>query len=213
MPPDIIRVMLVDDHAVVRSGVRLMLGTTADIIVTGEADSGQAAMKLVAAQVFDVALVDIALPGRNGLELLKQLRQEQPGLAVLMFSMYSEEVYAVRALRQGAVGYLTKDSSAAVIIDAVRTAAAGRKYVSPALVERLAELLGEGVRFPHEALSDRELEVMKLLASGDSLVQIAAALHLSASTVTTYRSRILEKTGLKGNTALSRYAIEHGLIA
>ncbi|NDP58147.1 MAG: response regulator transcription factor [Oxalobacteraceae bacterium] len=205
--------MLVDDHAVVRSGVRLMLGTTADITVTGEADSGQAAMKLVATQVFDVALVDIALPGRNGLELLKQLRQEQPRLAVLMFSMYSEEVYAVRALRQGAVGYLTKDSSAAVIIDAVRTAAAGRKYVSPALVERLAELLGEGVRFPHEALSDRELEVMKLLASGDSLVQIAATLHLSASTVTTYRARILEKTGLKGNTALSRYAIEHGLIA
>ncbi|EGF31889.1 two component transcriptional regulator, LuxR family protein [Oxalobacteraceae bacterium IMCC9480] len=213
MPPDTIRVMLVDDHAVVRSGVRLMLGTTADITVTGEADSGQAAMKLVATQVFDVALVDIALPGRNGLELLKQLRQEQPRLAVLMFSMYSEEVYAVRALRQGAVGYLTKDSSAAVIIDAVRTAAAGRKYVSPALVERLAELLGEGVRFPHEALSDRELEVMKLLASGDSLVQIAATLHLSASTVTTYRARILEKTGLKGNTALSRYAIEHGLIA
>lgn len=205
--------MLVDDHAVVRSGVRLMLGTTGDIIVTGEADSGQAAMKLVAAQAFDVALVDIALPGRNGLELLKQLRQEQPKLAVLMFSMYSEEVYAVRALRQGAVGYLTKDSSAAVIIDAVRTAAAGRKYVSPTLVERLAELLGNGVRFPHEALTDRELEVMKLLATGDSLVQIAAALHLSASTVTTYRARILEKTGLKGNTALSRYAIEHGLIA
>ncbi|MFT5589879.1 MAG: DNA-binding NarL/FixJ family response regulator [Bradyrhizobium sp.] len=212
MVAETIRVMLVDDHAVVRSGVRLMLGTTDDIVVTGEADSGHAAMKLVAAQVFDVALVDIALPGRNGLELLKQLRQEQPKLAVLMFSMYSEEVYAVRALRQGAVGYLTKDSSAAVIIDAVRTAAAGRKYVSPALVERLAELLGEGVRFPHEALSDRELEVMKLLASGDSLVQIAAALHLSASTVTTYRARILEKTGLKGNTALSRYAIEHGLI-
>jgi DNA-binding NarL/FixJ family response regulator len=202
MSSETIRVILVDDHAVVRSGVRLMLGTTSDIVVTGEADSCQAAMKLVSAQAFDVALVDIALPGRNGLELLKQLRQEQPTLAVLMFSMYSEEVYAVRALRQGAVGYLTKDSSAAVIIEAVRTAAAGRKYVSPALVERLAELLGEGVRFPHEALSDRELEVMKLLASGDSLVQIAATLHLSASTVTTYRARILEKTGLKGNTAL-----------
>ncbi|GAA4020648.1 response regulator transcription factor [Actimicrobium antarcticum] len=212
MPPDTIRVMLVDDHAVVRSGVRLMLGTTGDITVTGEASSGPAALQLITGQIFDVAIVDISLPGKNGLELLKQLRQLRPTMAVLMFSMYSEEVYAVRALRNGAVGYLTKESPTDVVIDAVRTAAAGRKYVSPTLVERLAELLGDGGRFPHESLSDRELEVMKLLASGISLVDIATKLHLSASTVTTYRSRIFEKTGLKGNTGLARYAIEHGLI-
>jgi DNA-binding NarL/FixJ family response regulator len=134
-------------------------------------------------------------------------------MAVLVLSMYAEEVYAVRALRNGASGYMTKDSSAAVIVAAVRSVAKGRKYVSPALADRLADLLGGHENVPHEALSDRELEVLTLLAGGISLVEIAAALHLSPSTVTTYRARVLEKTGLKSNTALARYALEHGLIS
>ncbi|MEC5216059.1 DNA-binding NarL/FixJ family response regulator [Actimicrobium sp. GrIS 1.19] len=207
-----IRVMLVDDHLVVRNGVRLMLDTAHDIRVTGEAGSASEAMQLVEAQTFDVALVDIALPGKNGLELLKQLRAERPKMAVLILSMYSEEVYAVRTLRYGGAGYLTKDCPANVMVEAVRTAATGRKYVSSGLVERLADMMGGSAGLPHDTLSNREMEVFKLLAAGVTLVDIASQLHLSPSTVTTYRARILEKTGLKGNTGLARYALEHGLV-
>lgn len=212
MSAERIRVLLVDDHLVVRNGVQLILGTVDDIVVTGEAESSEAAMQLVAEHDFDVALIDIALPGKNGLDLLRQLRALRPRMAVLVLSMYAEEVYAVRALRNGASGYMTKDSSAAIIVAAVRSVAAGRKYVSPALADRLADLLGGHETLPHESLSDRELEVLKLLAAGSSLVDIAALLHLSPSTVTTYRARVLEKTALKSNAALTRYALEHGLI-
>ena len=213
MSVDRTRVLLVDDHLVVRNGVRLILGTADDMMVTGEAGSAQEALKLIREQAPDLALVDITLPGKNGLELLKQLRIQRPNMAVLVLSMYAEDVYAVRALRHGASGYMTKDSSAAVIVAAVRIVATGRKYVSPALVDRLADLLGGTASLPHESLSDRELEVLKLLASGNSLVQIANLLYLSPSTVTTYRARILEKTGLKSNAVLARYALEHGLIS
>lgn len=207
------RVLLVDDHLVVRNGLQLILATADDIVVAGEAGSAQEALRLAAEMQFDVAVIDIAMPGKNGLELLKQLRIDHPTMAVLVLSMYAEEVYAIRALRHGAAGYLTKDSPAAAIISAIRHAAAGRKYVTPALADRLADLLGGHDTVKHESLSDRELEVLKLLASGSSLVQIAELLHLSPSTVTTYRLRILEKTGLKSNAGLARYALENGLIS
>lgn len=207
-----IRVLLVDDHAVVRNGIRLMLSTVDDIEVTGEAENAQDALRLVREQDFDVALVDIALPGKNGLELLKLLRNEKPKLAVLILSMYAEDIYAVRALKHGAAGYLTKNSQVATMVAAVRKVAAGGKHVSPALMEKLAGMLSGGNMAPHETLSDRELEVLRLLAVGESLVHIAETLHLSPSTVTTYRARILDKTGMKGNAQLTRYAMENGLL-
>jgi DNA-binding NarL/FixJ family response regulator len=207
-----IKVLLVDDHTVVRNGVRLMLSAAEDIDVAGEAESAEEATRLVREQEFDVALLDIALTGKSGLELLKLFRSEKPKLAVLILSMYSEEVYAVRALKLGAAGYLTKSNPAATMIAAVRKAAAGGKYISPTLVDKLASMIGNTSLAPHETLSDRELEVLKLIAAGESLVKIANILHLSPNTVTTYRTRILEKMGLNSNTELARYALENGLL-
>lgn len=208
-----INVLLVDDHAMVRNGVRMMLSSADDIAVVAEAENAQDALRLALHHEIDVALVDISMPGKNGLELLKLLRQRKPKLAVLMLSMYSEEIYAVRALKLGAAGYLTKNSPEATLVDAVRKAAAGGKYVSASLVEQFADMLGGGGNLAlHAALSDRELEVLKLIAAGESLVNIGASLHLSPSTVTTYRARILEKMGMKTNAELTRYASHTGLV-
>lgn len=212
MSAEPIRVLLVDDHAIARNGVRLMLGTAPDIRVDGEAGNAQEALQLVAAQAFDVALLDITMPGKNGLDLLKLLRAEQPKLAVLMLSTYSEDIYAIRALKLGAAGYLTKDAPTATLVAAVRKAAAGGKHVSAALTEKLATMLGGGVPANHEALSNRELEVLKLIAAGATLVHIGEQLHLSPNTVTTYRSRILDKMGMASNAELTRYALEQGII-
>lgn len=212
MTTRIIKVLLVDDHAIARNGVRLMLGTADDIRVAGEAGNAQDALRLAEEGDFDVALVDITMPGKNGLELLKTLHAALPKLAVLILSTYSEEVYAVRALRLGAAGYLTKDASTPTLVAAVRKAAAGGKYVSPALLEKLASLIGGGGIGTHEALSNRELEVFKLIAAGVSLVDVGRTLHLSPNTVTTYRARILEKMGMGSNADLTRYALENGII-
>jgi DNA-binding NarL/FixJ family response regulator len=207
-----IKVLLVDDHAIARNGVRLMLSEAEDIAVEGEADNAQSALQLVRERHFDVALLDIAMPGKNGLDLLKQLRSEQPKLAVLILSTYSEEIYAIRAFKMGAAGYLTKDSPTSALIAAVRKAAAGGKHVSPTMMEKLVHVIGGGATGSHEALSNRELEVLKLIAAGESLVKIAEILHLSPHTVTTYRARILEKMDLGSNAELTRYAIENGLL-
>jgi DNA-binding NarL/FixJ family response regulator len=169
-------------------------------------------MQRAAERSFDVALVDIKMPGKSGLDLLKSLRADYPRMAVLVLSTYSEEIYAVRALKSGAAGYLTKDAPTATLVEAVRKAAAGGKHVSPALLEKLATLVGGGPSGDHETLSNRELEVFKLIAQGESLVKIGDTLHLSPNTVTTYRSRILEKMGMSSNAELTRYALEHGLI-
>jgi DNA-binding NarL/FixJ family response regulator len=209
---DKIRVLLVDDHAIARNGVRLMLSTADDIDVAGEAGNAVEAMAKVAAEPFDVALLDITMPGKNGLDLLKAMRAAHARPAVLILSTYSEEVYAVRALKLGAAGYLTKDVPTAVLVAAVRKAAAGGKYVSPALVEKLASMIGGAAAGGHETLSDREFEVFKLIARGESLVRIGEQLHLSPNTVTTYRTRIMEKMGLASNAELTRYALEQGII-
>jgi DNA-binding NarL/FixJ family response regulator len=212
MSGETIKVLLVDDHAVVRNGMRLMLSTARDIEVAGEAETAQEALRVAKEQAFDVALVDINLPDKSGLDLIKMFRDEQPGLAVLILSMYSEEIYAVRAFKHGAAGYLTKSSTGPMVVSAVRKAAAGGKYVSPSMMEKLASMIGGDEVGSHETLSDRELEVLKLVAAGESLVKIAATLHLSPSTVTTYRARILEKMGMKSNAELTRYAFENGLL-
>ena len=207
-----IRVLIVDDHLIARNGVRLMLSTADDIEVVGEAETAEAAMQMVQNERLDVALLDIALPDKSGLELLKAIRAVRPGLAVLMLSMYAEQVYAVRALKLGAAGYLTKNTPAGTIAEAVRKAAAGGHHVSSTLTEKLASMISRGSEEAHETLSHRELEVLKLLAAGESLVRIAEMLHLSPSTVTTYRSRILTKTGTRSNVELTRYALETGLL-
>ncbi len=213
MAAETIKVLLVDDHTVVRNGVRLMLSSATDIEVAAEAASATEAVQAINAQPFDVALVDIALPGKNGLDLLKSLQASHPALAVLILSTYAEDIYAMRALKLGAAGYLTKDSSAATLIEAVRKASKGGKYVSPSLAEKFASVIGGKSAATHEVLSDRELEVLKLLARGESLVNIGERLHLSPKTVTTYRSRILDKMGLGSNAELTRYALENGLLS
>lgn len=208
-----IKVLLVDDHAIARNGVRLMLGTADDISVTGEADNAQTGLQLAQAEAFDVALVDITMPGMNGLDLLRQLRAARPRMAVLMLSTYAEDIYAIRALKLGAAGYLTKDAPTNVLVAAVRKVAGGGKHVSPAMLDKLASLIGGGgAGASHESLSNRELEVFKLIAAGESLVQVGKVLHLSPNTVTTYRARILEKMGLTSNAELVRYALDNGII-
>lgn len=212
MPNSEIKVLLVDDHAVVRNGLRVMLGSAKDINVANEAESADDALQLVRAERFDVVLLDIAMPDKNGLELLKTLRIEKPRLAVLILSMYSEEMYALRALKLGAAGYLPKNSPGPTLIRAVRKAAAGGKYISPGIADQLARMLAGDAGSEYDALSDRELEVLKLLAGGESTTGIADALSLSASTVATYRTRICDKLKLKNNADLTRYALVNGLL-
>jgi len=207
-----IRVLLVDDHAIARNGVRLMLSTADDIVVNGEASNASEALEMVKREEFDVAMLDITMPGKNGLELQRLMRGARKAPAILFLSTYAEDIYALRALKQGAAGYLTKDSPGPVLAAAVRKAAAGGKYLTSALAEHIAAAMGGAGGASHAALSDRELEVMKLIAGGVSLVQIAARLHLSPHTVTTYRSRILTKLGMSSNAELTRYAMEHGLL-
>jgi DNA-binding NarL/FixJ family response regulator len=207
-----IRVLLVDDHAVVRNGIRLMLGTVEDIEVLGEAETAQDALLAAQGQDFDVILVDINLPDKSGLDLIKRLREQHAKPAVVVLSAYPEEVYALRAFKHGAAAYLNKRSGTDVIIGAVRKAASGGKYVSPAMMERFADMIGGDQVAAHQELSNRELEVLKLVAAGESLVRIAELLHLSPSTVTTYRARVLEKMGMKSNAELTRYALENGLL-
>ena len=207
-----VKVLLVDDHAVVRNGIRLMLDSVDDIEVAGEAGTAHDALLATQAQHYDVVLVDINLPDKSGLELIKRLHQDGARPAVVVLSAYPEEMYALRAFKKGAAAYLNKRSSADVIIAAVRKAAAGGKYVSPEVMERFAGVIGGQPMRGHDELSDRELEVLKHLAAGESLVRIAELLHLSPSTVTTYRARVLEKMGMKSNAELTRYALEHGLL-
>lgn len=207
-----LKVLLVDDHVVVRNGIRLMLDSVDDIDVAGEAGTAHDALLATQAQHYDVVLVDINLPDKSGLELIKHLRTPGSRTAVVVLSAYPEEMYALRAFKKGAAAYLNKRSSADTIIAAVRKAAAGGKYVSPEVMERFAGMLGGETMRGHDELSDRELEVLKHLAAGESLVRIAELLHLSPSTVTTYRARVLEKMGMKSNAELTRYALEHGLL-
>ena len=208
-----IKVLLVDDHSIVRNGIRMMIDTVDDIEVTGEAASAVEALIIMKQKSFDIALLDIELPDSSGLDLLKILRKKYPKLIILMLSIYSEEIYATRALKYGASGYMSKDCSIETLVTAIRKAAAGERYVSPELSEAFATTIGHKKISSHTDLSDRELEVLKQLAKGTSLVNIATKLHLSSNTVTTYRGRVLDKLGLKSNAALTRYAIENKLMS
>lgn len=204
------RILLVDDHVVVRQGLRQILKESIADAVFGDAASGEEAVRLARAAVWDVVLLDISLPGKSGLDVLKELRQSRPNLPILVLSMHPEDQFAVHALRAGAAGYVTKKTAAADLVTAVKTVLAGRKYVSSSLGERLAGQVGLAPgTAPHELLSDREFQVFRLLASGKTVTAIAEALHLSVPTVSTYRARILEKMVMTENSDLVQYAIVH----
>jgi DNA-binding NarL/FixJ family response regulator len=208
------RILIVDDHAVVCGGLRQFLASSPDCLVAGEAHSGAEAMALVAAESWDLVLLDIGLPDINGIEVLRAIRLQRPQLPVLMFSMYAEDACTIAALQAGATGYLPKDSPPEEILVAIRRAIGGHCYVSAALTEKLlAGKVTSGQRLPHEGLSPRESEVMRRLSRGESLTQIGNVLHLSPKTITTYRSRILEKLGVGSNAELTRYVVEHKLDA
>jgi DNA-binding NarL/FixJ family response regulator len=208
-----IRVLVADDHAVVRRGVLGILEEAADLVAAGEASTGRQVLKAVSSEDFDVLLLDIAMPDGDGLQILGQLQTLRPDLPVLILSMYSEKQYAVRTLKAGAAGYLTKESAPEELIAAIRKVANGGKYVTQSLAEELvAELGAETERAPHETLSDREFQVMCRLGAGRTPTQIGEELSLSVKTVSTYRTRILSKLSLKNTAEIIRYAVERGLV-
>ncbi|MBW1820032.1 MAG: response regulator transcription factor [Deltaproteobacteria bacterium] len=208
-----IRILIADDHAIVRQGLKQIVSETGDMIVAGEAADGRELLALMKGQACDVVLLDIAMPGRGGLETLKQLKRERPDLPVLILSVYPEEQYAVRALKAGAAGYLNKESAPEELVAAIRIAARGKKYVSPAVAETLASRLDEDSPGPpHKTLSDREYQVMAMLASGRTVSEIAGELSLSVKTISTNRTRLLKKMGMRTNAELTYYAIKEGLV-
>lgn len=207
-----IRVLIADDHHLVRDGLKQILGMAEGIAVAGEASSGDEALALVKANDYDLALLDMSMPGLSGIDLIKRLKLEKPKLRILVLSMHAEQQYAARALKAGASGYLTKDSASEQLIRAIRKIAAGGLLISDTAA---ASLIGESANaeaLPHTSLSDREFEVFKLLAEGRSPTEIASQLHLSVKTVSTHKTRVLQKMNLGGTAELVRYALEHGLL-
>jgi DNA-binding NarL/FixJ family response regulator len=208
-----IRVVVVDDHAVVREGLKRIISENPGMAVTGEAGDGFEAIKIIKAAPCDVVLLDITMPNRGGLDVLKELHAEVPRLPILVLSMHAEDQYAVRVLRAGAAGYLTKESAPAKLVQAIRKVVRGGKYVSSTLAEKLVfDLEGNTTRPAHEVLSDREYQVLCMIGSGKTVSQIADDLILSVKTVSTYRVRILEKLNMQNNAELTRYAIKQGLV-
>jgi two-component system, NarL family, invasion response regulator UvrY len=211
--PNRLEILVVDDHAVVREGLKRILQECDDCAVTAEAESVEGALSWLRRRSFDLVLLDISLPQRTGLDLLKTIKRERPKLPVLILSAYREDHYAVRALKDGADGYLNKESAPQLLITAIRKVASGGRFLTPALAERIALEVGLREDKPlHETLSDREFEILRLIARGSSLKDIADQLHISPKTVTTYRARIMEKTGLATNAELTRYMLENGLL-
>jgi DNA-binding NarL/FixJ family response regulator len=207
------RVLLADDHAIIRDGVKQILADTDDLVVAGEAANGIAVLKMVAEQQFDVLVLDISMPGKNGLELIKLIRHDRPRLPILVFSMHQEEQYALRALHAGASGYLTKESDGEVLVAAIRKVAAGGVHVSEKVAEMLArERMPAMDELPHARLSDREFQIFEKIIAGARLTDIAGELNLSIKTVSTHKSRILLKMNMTSDTDLVRYAIAKGLL-
>jgi DNA-binding NarL/FixJ family response regulator len=208
-----IRVFIADDHAIVREGLKQILAESRDIIVAGEAENGLDAIKLFRKAKCHVMLLDISMPDRSGIEVLKQIKKEQPEMAVLMLSMHREDQYAIRSLKAGAAGYLTKQSAPAELVTAIRQVAAGQKYVSAALAQELASQLGDAHQTAlHESLSDREYQTLTLIASGKTVSAIAQELSLSVKTISEYRARLLVKMKLKNSAELTHYAIKNQLV-
>ncbi|NPV05794.1 MAG: response regulator transcription factor [Syntrophaceae bacterium] len=208
-----IRILIADDHPIVREGYKKILMSQPDMDVTGEAGNGQEVLDLIQKRDFDLILLDISMPGRSGLEILKELKGRKPHLPVMILSIYPEEQYAVRAFRDGASGYLTKASTPKELIAAIRKVSQGGRYVTEALAEKLTYFLhGDVDKAPHEKLSDREYQVMLLIASGKTVTQIAEELCLSVKTISTYRRHILEKMQFTTNAEITMYAIQNKLL-
>ena len=207
------RILLADDHTVVRHGLRQILAEEFKKAVFGEARNAQEALDLVWKENWDVAILDITMPGRSGLEVLREIKKSKPRLPVLVLSMHPENQFAVRVLKRGASGYMTKESASAELVGAVRKVLAGGRYVSNSLAEKLATYLANDNQKPaQELLSDREFQVLRLIASGKIVSEIARELSLSVKTISTYRTRILEKMGLRNNAELMHYAMQHQLV-
>ena len=208
-----IKLLIVDDHAIVREGLNRIIQSEQDMHVAGMAKDGSEVIRLMLENEIDVIILDISMPGKSGLDLIKDVKQVQPLVKILMLSMYPEERFAMRSIKAGASGYLTKEMAPEEIVNAIRTIHSGRKYITSALADMIAdELQNPSEKVPHELLSDREFEVLCMLAVGKPVVEIATVLSLSESTVSTYRMRILHKMGLKTNSDLIHYGIEHGLV-
>lgn len=208
-----IQVLIADDHPLLRAGLKAVLAEELDFSPPGEAEDSDQLLKQVDERPWDAIVLDIAMPGRNGLETLSEIRRRRPSLPVLILSMHSEEQFALRAIKAGASGYLTKTNAAAELVRAIRRILAGKKYVSAALAEVLANVIESGEERPlHEVLSDREYHVVCRIASGKSVSEIAEETSLSVKTISTYRARALEKMNMHSNAELTRYAIRNGLV-
>ena len=208
-----IRVLLADDHSMVRTGLKEILMATGDMLVAGEATNGNEALQAIREGDYDVVVLDMSMPGHSGIELIKLIKAERPKLRILVLSMHSEKQYAVRAVKAGASGYLTKESAADALVTAIRRVAAGGAFISPETAERLVLDTGASAdEAPHKRLSDREFQVFRMIAAGRSLTQVAGALSLSVKTISTHKTRILQKIGVSNQTELVHYAIRHQLI-
>jgi two-component system invasion response regulator UvrY len=207
------RILIVDDHAIVREGLKQILGEVDDIEVAGEANCSSQALQLARLGPWDLVLMDISMPDRNGLETLGLLRKEHPGIKVLMLSMHRETEYALRALKSGAAGYLNKQSAPDQLVHAIRMVASGKKYISPEVAQELAgQITGERVESPHELLSNREYQTLCMIAAGQPVSVIADKLALSVKTISMYRARLLKKMQLKNNAELTHYVFKNGLL-
>ncbi len=207
------RIIIVDDHSIVRRGLRQILADSPDMFVAAECANAQEMLNILEQGGFDLVLLDISMPGRNGLDVLKQVTAKHRDLPVLILSMHPEEQYAIRALRAGARGYITKESAPDELVAAIRKVSSGGRYVSSSLAENLASVIGrDRMKEPHELLSDREYQIMCLIASGKTVTGIAEELSLSVKTVSTYRLRVLTKLRLKNSAELVSYAIKSGLV-
>jgi two-component system invasion response regulator UvrY len=208
-----IKILIADDHAIVREGLKQILSDTGDLIVAGEATNGQEVLELIRHEEWDLIILDLAMPGRDGLYTLKEVKREKSKIPILVLSIYPEEQYAVRALKAGAAGYLTKESAPEELIAAIRKVSQGGKYISASLAEKLAFDLEVDTEKPlHERLSDREYQVMLKIASGKTVKEIADEMSFSIKTISTYRVRALSKMGLKNNAAFTYYALKNGLV-
>ncbi|RIV47098.1 response regulator [Burkholderia pseudomallei] len=207
-----IKVLIADDHALVRDGLRHILGAETGFEVVGEACDGISTIELTRSTDAQLLVLDLSMPGRNGIDLIRQIKEEKPALRILVLTMHAEQQYASRAFRAGASGYMTKESASAELVGALTKIVAGGLYVSLAMAERLAQSLNEPVEsLPHQRLSDREFDVFRRIAAGETITEIAQALDVSAKTVSTYKARILEKMQMPHDAALVRYAIRHKL--
>lgn len=208
-----INILVADDHAIVREGLKQILARTDDLLAGGEAKDGQEVLRLVREGKWDLLLMDMSMPGRSGIDLIKQVKSEQPRLPILVLSMHQEQQYAVRAIRAGASGYLNKDSASELLVSAIRKIVGGGVFVSETAAELLArETMRGGDVVPHTLLSDREFQVFSMIVQGKTVTDIAAELSLSVKTVSTHKMRLLEKMNLTNQAELVRYAIAHGLL-